>query len=88
MLKNLAIPIPPNCPSLVALCYKNKKGELIVRDMGCRIDETRIFGNGERSYLVHQTITETSPAPKFIIKNHNLIPPPASHYEKKLENQS
>ena len=73
MLKNWAIPIPPDCPSLVALCYINKKGELIVRDMGCRLDETRIWGNEERSYLVHHTITDMSPAPKFIIKNHNLI---------------
>ena len=73
MLTNWAIPIPPDCPSLDALCYKNKEGELIVRDMGCRLDETRIYGNEERRFLVHQTITDTSKVPKFIIQNHNLI---------------
>ena len=73
MLKNWAIPIPPNCPSLVALCYQNKEGELIVRDMGCRLDETRIWGNEERRFLVHQTITDMSTLPKFTIKNHNMI---------------
>lgn len=73
MLKDWAIPIPPNCPSLVALCYQNKKGELIVRDMGCRLDETCIYGNEERRFLVHHSITDVSPAPKFIIKNNELI---------------
>lgn len=73
MLKNWAIPIPPDCPSVEALCYKNKKGELIVRDMGCSLCETRIYGNDERRYLVHQTITDTSPAPRFTIKNHQLV---------------
>lgn len=73
MLKNWAIPIQSNCPSLVALCYKNKKGELIVRDMGCRLDETRIYGNEERNFLVHRSICATTPVQKFIIKNHQLI---------------